>query len=252
MIKLFLWLFGVIGILLFYEGIYPQIVVSAIIIALVGCYLFWLYQQSRVGPLTMLLFMVYALPFIQIFLYIGFDFDVENPSVIWKLAVNPYMADKTIIELTSMLGAVGAAGFAAGASLLRGKITMDFSSQEIIRHRLREKTLSIPVFWIWIVTAIIFSWISAPADTIFISRYTQSASINANWNFSSAWMLSYAILMFTLADSKTKAQDLFIFDFICRYLVSAFEGGSGDFDACSCCATHLLRMGERPSWLCKG
>jgi len=145
------------------------------------------------------------LPFMHIIPYIWFDFNADPPSILWGLAVNPYMTDKPIIELMSMIGAVGAAGFVAGASLLQGKLPMGSADKENDCRRKAGKTLSMPIFWMWVAIAIILTWISAPADTVFAARYTQSAAINVNWNFSSAWMLSYAFLAFTLADAMFEA-----------------------------------------------
>ncbi len=194
------WSFGVIGILLFHEGVYLPITISATVIALVTWHLIRLYKQSRVGPLTMLLFVAYALPFIHVFPYIWFDFDGESPLILWGLAVNPYMTDKTIIELMSMIGAVGSAGFAAGVSPLQGKLSMGLSDGEIVRDRPSGRTLSMPVFLVWVAIGIILTWVSAPSDTVFTAVYTESEAINVNWNFSSAWMFSYAFLVFALAD----------------------------------------------------
>jgi len=199
--QLFLWSTGLAGTWLFHEGFYLPIVVSAAAIALVTWHLLSLYKQSRVGPLTLLLYVSYALPFIHVLPYIWFDFDAESPLILWGLAVNPYMTEKAIIELMSMMGAVGAAGFAAGASLLQGKLSIGLSSEVIFRYRPCGKTLSMPVFLAWVVIAIILTWISAPADTVFTAVYTESEAITANWNFSSAWMFSYAFLVFALADS---------------------------------------------------
>jgi len=195
------WSFGVIGIWLFHEEFYLPIIVSATVLALVAWHLIRLYKQSRVGPLTMLLFVAYALPFIHVFPYIWFDFDAESPLILWGLAVNPYMTDKTIIELMSMIGAVGAAGFATGVSLLQGKLSMGLTVGEIVRYRPPGKTLSMPVFLAWVVIAIILTWVSAPVDTVFTAVYTESKTINENWNFPSIWMFSYAFLVFALADS---------------------------------------------------
>lgn len=193
--------FGITGIYLFLEEIYLPIVVSAIVIAMAGLHLFTLAKQSRVGPLTILLFVVYALPFIHIIPYIWFDFDAESPLILWGLVVNPYMTDKAIIELMSMIGAMGAAGFVVGASLLQGKLSMDLSSEEVVRYRVLQKTLSMPVFLTWTAIAVVLTWISAPSDTVFTAVYTESAARYDNWNFSSAWMFSYAFLVFALSDS---------------------------------------------------
>lgn len=195
------WTFGVIAILLFHEGLYLPIGVSVTVFVLVAWHLIRLYKQSRVGPLTMLLFVAYALPFIHIFPYLWFDFDSESPLILWGLAVNPYMTDKMIIELMSMIGAVGAAGLAVGASHLQGKLPIGLSSKEIVHHRPRGKTLSAAMFLAWVAIAILLTWISAPADTVFTAVYTESKTPGDTLNFSSAWMFSYAFLVFALADS---------------------------------------------------
>ena len=149
----------------------------------------------------MLLFFVYALPFIHIFPYIWFHFDTESPLLLWGFPVNPYMTDKEIIELMSMIAAVGAAGFMAGTSLLRKKLSK--APLRVLRglYRAPGKTISIQVFLAFIATAIAFTWISAPAETVFTAAYTQSESLHSAWDFSSAGMFSYSFLVFALADS---------------------------------------------------
>jgi hypothetical protein len=207
-VLIFYSLYGVISILLFHKDKYLPIVISASVFVLAAFSILKLYRQSRVGPLTMVMFVAYSLPFIHIFPYIWFDFDAETPLILWGLAVNPYMTDQAIIELMSMIGAVGAAGFAAGASLLPGKLANGLSKEEIARYRLLGKTLSMPVFLAWVAIAIVLTWISAPADTVFTAVYTESKAINENWNFSSAWMFSYAFLAFALADSMFEASPI--------------------------------------------
>jgi hypothetical protein len=193
--------FGVIGIWLFHQGIFPPIILSAVVLALVTWYLFRQYRRSRLGPLTMLLFVAYALPFIHVIPYLWFDFDAESPLFLWGLMANPYMTDERIIELTSMIGAIGAAGFAVGASLLQQKSSLILSHKGIAQFRPTRGTLSVAVFLAWVGIAIALSWISAPADTVFTAAYTGSRATLESWNFSSAWMLSYALLVFALADS---------------------------------------------------
>ncbi|KAF0192546.1 MAG: hypothetical protein FD165_709 [Gammaproteobacteria bacterium] len=161
----------------------------------------WLYQNSRVGVLTLLLFAVYALPFIHVIPYLWFDFDATPPPVMWGLAVNPYMTDKSVIELMSMIGAVGATGFVFGALLGRVRRPTGMENNESISWGNTTKTLSLPVFLVWIVVSIALTWVSAPKETIFTAAYTQSEPININWGFSAAWMVSYAVLTFALADA---------------------------------------------------
>jgi hypothetical protein len=104
---------------------------------------------------------------------------------------------------------------------------MDLSGEKIVRYRTVGKTLSMPVFFVWVAIAIVLTWISAPSDTVFTMAYTKSKAIIEKWNFSSAWMFSYAFLLFVFADSmfepfprvrKLKRKILFI-SFIDRYLV---------------------------------
>ncbi|MHB8111275.1 MAG: hypothetical protein ACYDHW_14725 [Syntrophorhabdaceae bacterium] len=119
----------------------------------------------------------------------------------WGLAANPYQTDKRIIELMSMIGAVGAAGFVIGTTLLKGRLSMALSGERTVYSSKHSKFLSLPVFIIWVAISIVLSWINAPVSTIFTAAYAESQSISDSWNFSSAWMISYAILLFSSADS---------------------------------------------------
>ena len=196
------WSFGILGVLFFHMRIHPPIIFSVVVFVLAAWYLIRLYTQDKVGPLTLLLFIVYALPFIHIVPYNWFDFETDSPSILWGLAVNPYMIDRTIIELMSMIGAVGAAGFAAGASLMQGRLPSRVSSHEGKNFSCAfEKTLPLSVFCVWVAISVVFTWITAPEDTVFSSVYTESKAISHNWGFSSAWMFSYAFLIFAVADS---------------------------------------------------
>lgn len=244
--SIFFWSFGAICILLFHERIYLPIVVSAIVIALAAWHLIRLYRQSRVGPLTMLLFVTYALPFMHIVPYIWFDFEAESPLIMWGMMANPYMTDKTIIELMSMIGAVGAAGFMVGASLLQGKLSMASTSEAMGRYPAFGKTLSLPVFYTWIAISVVLTWITAPADTIFTAVYTESKSISDNWNFSSSAMFSYAFLLFALADSMFEAspkigklkRKIVVFAFL--LIVIWFQLLRGNRDSLPCVIGGLL------------
>jgi hypothetical protein len=199
--QIFFWIFGIVGILCFYEGIYLPILVSVLVMIASSGYLIWLRRRSCVGLLGVLLFFVLILPFIHVVAYIWYGFGAGETLMFWKLMFNPYMSEKVIIELTAMIGAVGSAGFIVGATLLPGKVRSP-SLHEVKQTYLGfGKTLTLPVFLVWTGIAVGFTWISAPEDTIFTAVYTQSKAINANWNFSSAWMVSYCFILFALADA---------------------------------------------------
>lgn len=196
---------GVLSTLLFHDGVYLPVAVSAAILALAVWHLIRLYRQSRVGLLTIVLFVAYALPFMHVVPYIWFDFEAPSPLIMWGLAARPYMTDKTIVELMSMIGAVGAAGFMTGTLLVRKRRSVVPSPDGMEDRCLCGRTLSLPVFVAGVVLSILLTWISAPADTIFTAAYTTSRAMSDNWNFSSAWMFSYVFLLFALADSMFDA-----------------------------------------------
>ncbi len=266
--RFFFCLFGIVGIILFYIGINPPIYVPVIVFVLAAGCLSRAFYKAQVGLLTILLFSVYSLPFIHIIPYLWYDFAKKGPLLFWQLTLNPYMTEKPIIGLTAMIGAIGAAGFAAGTLLFRKKISRPLLTEDKDRCFVRGKTLSLPVFLVWITFAIGFSWISAPQETIFVAAYTQSSPINQNWNFSSAWMVSYAFLLFTLADSileKTTAlkklkQKIAIIAFL--VIIIWFQLLRGDRESIPCIFAAFLmyfvwgknfsrmRIGKRKiSWL---
>lgn len=148
----------------------------------------------------LLLWLVYALPFIHIIPYLWFDFDHDNPLLLWGLVVNPYMVDKPIIMLTAMIGAVGGLGFAVGISLNNKKIVID-AGRISGEHTRKVKALSTPVWITWVIVAVALSWMAAPQETIFTAVYTASESLLENADFSSAKIISYALLSFALCDA---------------------------------------------------
>jgi len=154
------------------------------------------YQHDRVGVLMLLFWLVYALPFIHVVPYLWFDFANENPLVLWGLAVNPYMLEEAIIQLTAMIGAVGGIGFALGVSLNNKAIVRDTGM-----NRRLVRTLSIPIWMVWVIGGVALSWLSAPESTLFTANYAESKSALDGANFSSAWMISYVLLAFALCDA---------------------------------------------------
>lgn len=199
--QIFFWIFGVVAVVSFHLGIYFPILSSVLVITAAAWQMVMDYRQSRVGLLTVVLFFVFVLPFIHLVPYLWYDFSMDAPLMFWRLTFNPYMAQQKIVELTAMIGAVGAAGFAAGVLLLRGSVPTPGAEDYRKIGRDKRPTLGFPVFLIWVMAAVGFTWISAPQDTIWTAVYTQSKAISADWNFASAWMVSYSVLLFTLADA---------------------------------------------------
>jgi hypothetical protein len=187
---------GIISVFLFHADVFLPIWASVTILLIISIFLWSGYQHNRVGVLMLLLWLVYALPFIHVAPYLWFDFANEDPPVLWGLMVNPYMLNETIIQLTAMIGAVGGIGFALGVSLNNKAIVRDTG----INRRL-VRTLSNPIWMFWVIVGIALSWLSAPDSTLFTAAYTESKSALDDANFSSAWMISYVLLAFALCDA---------------------------------------------------
>lgn len=197
-------LFGVVVAGFFHADIYFPIWLSAAILVFVTLYLLQQYRQQRLGILMVLIWLVYALPFIHIPPYIWFDFS-QDPLLLWGLVVNPYMVDEHAIKLTAMIGAVGGMGIAFGASLNNRRIQQDLGINPDVSKRLF-RTMAMPIWLVWVVIGVALTALSAPQETIFTAAYTQSNSALDGANFSSAWMMSYVILSFAFCDALLERQ----------------------------------------------
>jgi len=190
---------GGVSVVLFHVGAYFPILISVLILLGVSFYLFHQYQKDRLGLLMLLFWLVYALPFIHIPPYIWFDFGSE-PLLLWGLAVNPYMVDERVIQLTAMIAAVGGLGFALGCASSNKRILQDNGRNPDGTLRIFH-TMEMPLWMVWVGIGVLLTALSAPQETVFTAVYTESASALDGANFSSAWMMSYVILSFTFCDA---------------------------------------------------
>lgn len=198
---------GLLALALFYAGAYLPIWVSVAILLSISLHLLRQYRKKRLGLLMLVLWLVYALPFIHIPPYIWFDFNTE-PLLLWGLAVNPYMVDERVIQLTAMIGAVGGLGFALGCSSSTSRIHQDYGQNTDGTIRIF-RTMGIPLWFVWVCIGVLLTVLSAPQETVFTAVYTESVSALDGANFSSAWMVSYVILSFTFCDALLeKASDI--------------------------------------------
>jgi len=198
-ISLFYFILSALSILLFHFDFYFPIIMSLGLMAGVVFDFYFKLIKKRIGALMLILLLVFLLPFVHIPPYLWFDFN-SNPVVLWGLVANPYMLDEQIIRLTAMIGATGALGMGFGLSMIRLPIRRAGLSDEIERIALH-KPLSFLIWIVWMIIGVGLSWISAPKESIFTSMYTASESIHASMNFSSAWMISYVILTFSITDA---------------------------------------------------
>jgi hypothetical protein len=198
------FIFGTLAVIMFQADVYFPIWFSVMVLGFVSLYLLQQYRRKRLGILMLLIWLVYVLPFIHIPPYLFFDFS-SNPLLLWGLVVNPYMVDERVIALTAMIGAVGGMGIGFGASLNNQRMQEDYhmSQNGCERHF---RTLSMPIWLVWVVIGVALTAMSAPRETIFTSAYTESGSILERANFASAWMMSYVILTFAFSDALLERQ----------------------------------------------
>lgn len=193
-------MFGLVAAGLFHVDVYFPIWLSVAIMVYVSLYLLHLYRIKFLGILILLIWLVYALPFIHLVPYLWFDFTQTDPLVLWGLATNDYMLDESVIELTGMLGAVGAVGMALGVSLNTKPIQVDMGTTPDGNKRIFQ-TMNFPIWSGWVSVGIVLSWLVAPEHTIFTAEYTMSSAKIDTAKFGSAWMMSYVILAFAFCDA---------------------------------------------------
>ncbi|MCI5064512.1 hypothetical protein MRY87_02175 [bacterium] len=196
-IALLFW--SLIALVLFPLEIYFPIPLSVVLLSGTAVYLFLSFRRREVGPLLLFVWCVYALPFIHIVPYLWFDFARESPVRMWGLMVRPYMLEEDIIQLTAMIGVVGAFAIVLGAVL--GQRTKRLSPHLLASHRGKEHRVLPFLPWaLWLAAGTAISWVIAPADNLFSAGYTSSESLLEANVFGSAWMLSYFLLCFCAAD----------------------------------------------------
>lgn len=208
------WLaIGLVGLCAFsFNSVFP-LWFSVFVFLLASTYLVQLVRKGLLGMLVLVLWLFYALPFIHIVPYLWFDFDWVPPIGFGRLVSNPYMFDEQVILLMSMIGAVGAIGICIGATLATRtrKVLVDMSQRTFSQN---SQSLSLTLFFCWIAVSLGLAWLAAPQETLFTSEYTDSSSVLDGFNFSSAWMISYFLLLFCISDAvHEKANEVRIIKF---------------------------------------
>ena len=191
---------GVACVIMFHADVYLPIWISVFVLTGATLFLIAEYKVRRVGLLMLLLWLVLNLPFIHVIPYLWFDFDNGDNPNFWKMFINPYMLDHTVIQVTSMIAAVAGIGFALGISMHPKAISIPDRTHIILANN-RRRSLVLPIFWFWILAGLLLSWFSAKEQTLFTAAYTTSATPSYNANFGSAWMFSYAILTYVFCDA---------------------------------------------------
>lgn len=189
---------GLISVVLFSAGWYYPIWLSVVVFLAGTAYIVHQVATARTGALMLLLWTVYAMPFIHIVGYVTFDFSEGNTAKLfefWRFFPNDYMLDRNVIEIMSMIGAVGALGFCLGVQLNTGRPAARAAVTRAPR------VLAMPLFLVLLTLAVVLAWVRAPQETILTARYGESRAISDTWNFSSAWFFSACFVVLCFVDA---------------------------------------------------
>lgn len=182
--------------------LYPPLWFSLLLFTIGIFFIFRNCHFSRYSPLIRLYTIAFALPFIHLIPYLWFDW-ASIQSRMWGLAVRPYMLDREIIHVMAILGGIGICGLALGTGLVRKNARTGAISQSLHHYQTNGKNLDFTVYIFLCIMSLLLSWMAAPQDTIFQLPYTASFSFLRKVKFSldSAWMISYAILIWLFVDA---------------------------------------------------
>lgn len=222
--------------------LYASLAISVIVVS---------YTLKRHGLLRMdlskLYMIVYAMPFIHGFEYVGLDFERDRPGIMWGLATNPYTFVEPIILRVFMLGAIGLLALVAPYYLFKGR---ERSNRIIFRDC---KNLALPSFMILIFIAFSLSWLNTPQESVFVAAYTQSKSLLEGTNFNAAWLLAYVFLavafidteFFTIVPTQLKIKRVIIYS-VTFYIVIVHQFMRGDRECISLIAAYVILFMLKP------
>ena len=175
--------------------------VSAIFFSLVSVYID--FRREKIGIVSMAIIAIYSLPFIHLIPYLWFDFS-SSPLVMWGLASNPYSYDQDVIRVLCAMAATGVATFVLVNSLtptmMRARDIGVYKINAVLQFK-TPTTLATPFFLGFCAAALYLSYITAPSESVFISKYATTSSVSRDINFASAWVASYVLLIFILLDA---------------------------------------------------
>lgn len=191
---------------LLYLGWSLDIYICSILIS-VHLFISLIFSPANQGStLSRLYLFLFTLPFLHIFEYVNFDFNPNTPFIVGGLLANPYTLDSHVMERTFNLGLIGQLALASGVFLIPPKSEpQKYSSILLLKKR---------SFALIILAAILFSWVYAPINDIFMSRYTESASLlqKLKISFNASWLLSYVLMTLAFSDllrEKNKKDKMF-------------------------------------------
>lgn len=182
-------------------NIYIPIQLSIIIIVSSLIYFVRQFKKGNIGIVSLLYFIVFTAPFLHLIPYMWIDIESQG-EIVWGLVSNPFQFNIEIMNLLGLIASCGMLGMILPTLIYRKKI------EQITLFRFG-KSMPLILWFIWLVLGLYLSILSAPTDNLLSAAYTTVGSASRDLNVSSAWLLSYIILLYTLYDSLIE-QNLYL------------------------------------------
>lgn len=148
------------------------------------------------SPLTRVMLAFYATPFAVCYGYL------VRESYVWFYTPGSiaYMSDPVTVRIMVMVGLIGLYGLVTGYIFAAGRRVR-------VEQRLRvTRTLKPLPFFVVLGTALLFSYIATPSETILSTVYTGALGIASKINFNAANIVSYTLLMLLVIDAEQERQ----------------------------------------------
>lgn len=217
---------------------------SLFVLAFVSIYLLYQLIKGSSGILIPLYWLVFALPFIELINYVGFDYSGVKPSMFWGLVTNPYTFDEEVIELVATMGAVGGCAFLIGKYIANQVASMRNQQRIVSPASVRRLPVSSTLI-ICILVGVLF-WLNAPNETVFQSPYPLSPSPLAGYGFDSAGLVASGLWLLAFADAlmdvrnRVKRIKLTILIPLLAFCLLYFQLFRGDRDGMSVVVAAVL------------
>ncbi len=141
--------------------------------------------------------LLFALPFIHGFEYLGFDFTRSvRPHLMWGLLTNPYTFSEPIISRMLMLGLIGLTG------LITFPLYRLTPKNKVSSTLDRYKGLNLSRFVAMLAIAFLLSWLNTPSQSIFTHSYGSGGDDISSFNFNASWLLAYILLIAIFVDQE--------------------------------------------------
>lgn len=190
-----------------------------------------------------LMSLFYFAPFLPLYGYIFFD----NYDWTWLPHQREAVTDHINLKI-ALIGAVGVMGIFGGMNI---SLNNHFIRNKFIYNKLEILTMS--KFIVWSLIALFFSYLSAPANTIFEAAYFmgEGSKIVSISNFNAGYLVSYIILCFLYLDleddkSQNKYKKKYIWYFSFYFIIAFFQMLRGDREFVGLILGYILIKIYRP------